>query len=146
MPSVKDIKLNKEEILKIGDFLSGVGFWKSVFREKADNKLQKKAENAWIEYLREKGFSDIDIALFGDWRYGRDYSDKLVVEEAETKEEMKEYLSSIIEGNNVKYSEVKEENRKNYSVFDVIIPLSDYINSEKEKNIEKAWVSEKPVK
>jgi len=73
--SIWDVKnkLSTKEFLRAGRYISGgFGFW-------GHSALATNPElaDAWIEALRQKGYSDLAIVLFGDFRDARHIGDML---------------------------------------------------------------------
>lgn len=67
---------NFEEIWAAARRVSGgFGFWgsSSLYR----NRNPRSMVRAWVDGLREKGYSDADIVLYGDWTDGRHIADQI---------------------------------------------------------------------
>lgn len=69
-------KLEYSGIWKLGNKISGGhGFWGSYQLLDADNP--KDMVRAWVDALRELGYSEPDIILYGDWTDGRHIADQI---------------------------------------------------------------------
>jgi hypothetical protein len=73
---MKQEKLDIKTIWWIGRSISGGhGFWGS--RELFLHKDPSLMVKAWVDALREKGYSDKDIIFYGDWIDGRKIADEI---------------------------------------------------------------------
>lgn len=69
-------KNRPETIWSMGNKISGgFGFWGSY--ELLHNANPKEMVKAWVDGLRELGFSDISIVFYGDWSAGRHIADQI---------------------------------------------------------------------
>jgi len=67
---------NNQDIVALGNDVSGgFGFWGHSILQ--DPYKRSTAIRAFIDGLREKGLSGIDIALYGDWRTARHIADRM---------------------------------------------------------------------
>lgn len=72
----KRANMTWQEIWEIGKAISeGWGFWGSSDLNNAPNR--DDMIRAWVDALREKGYSDMDIVFYGDWRDGRHIADMI---------------------------------------------------------------------
>jgi hypothetical protein len=98
--SVWDVKnkLSTRDFLKAGRYISGgFGFW-------AHSALATNPElaDAWIEALRQKGYSDLEIVLYGDFKDGR-----MIGDELEPDDMTKEKAIQIIKKRSISPKEVR---------------------------------------
>lgn len=67
-------KLSYRDIFKLAKKVSGgYGFW--GHHNLLDHLDRDDLIRAWVDALRSKGYEDIDIILYGDWRDGRHIAD-----------------------------------------------------------------------
>jgi len=98
-------RISYRKIWEIGQEISnGSGFWGNLNRFYNVKKIVK----AWVDGLREKGLSDIDIILYGDWKDGRHISDNFTNETGYI--EAKNFIKSI--DRDIEF--IKKENMKEY--------------------------------
>ena len=84
----------------------GFGFWGHSVLHHTD---AHKAVRAWVEALREEGWTDEDIVLYGDWTDGRHIADDMEPAK-QTLAQMKSYIKENARPKDV----VRVENLKNY--------------------------------
>jgi hypothetical protein len=100
-------KLGYSEIWGWGNKISGGhGFWGSYQLLDADNP--KDMVRAWVDALRELGYSDVDVILYGDWNDGRHIADSIV--KGTKYDQFKAYVMKNAQKD---VEMVREENRKN---------------------------------
>ena len=100
--------LSYDTIWYLGNRISGgAGFWGSFDMMK--NKNPKEMIKAWVDGLRELGYSDTDIVLYGDWTDGRHIAD--YIESDTTYDEFKK----IVKENARDPKEVHTENVEGYA-------------------------------
>jgi hypothetical protein len=111
-------KLEYSEIWKLGNRMSGgYGFWGSSQLLDANNP--KEMVKAWVDALRELGYSDLDIILYGDWKDGRHIADNIT--SSTTYEQFKQIVRDQADKDVEKVAGVnKEDYRDNPKVKDVL--------------------------
>lgn len=106
--------MKNERIIELGEkFSGGFGYWSHEIRE-GDEREQ--SDRAFITALREKGYEDIDIVFYGDWRDARHIADGMM---GKTYRQMKKLVKDwsrdlakyVSEVNSIQYSEEIKEIR-----------------------------------
>ena len=127
---LRKVRLSEKEIVSLGKAISGgFGFWGHEVRR---GKRKKMAEGAWIKALRERGLSDVDIALYGDWTDGRHIGDGLTWDEYNTKKKMIDYVKD-----QTKYRTITAIKHKNNDGYDDSRKLLSWVKRNKPKVLEK---------
>ena len=127
---LRKVRLSEKEIVSLGKAISGgFGFWGHVIRK---GKRKKMAEGAWIKALRERGLSDVDIALYGDWTDGRHIGDGLTWDEHNTKKKMIDYVKD-----QTKYRTITAIRHENNDGYDNSRKLLGWVKKNKPRVLEK---------
>ncbi|MCK4526022.1 hypothetical protein KAW18_01520 [candidate division WOR-3 bacterium] len=127
---LRKVRLSEKEIISLGKAISGgVGFWGHEVRK---GKRKKMAEGAWIKALREKGLTDVDIALYGDWSDGRHIGDGLTWDEFDTKKKMIDYVKA-----QTKYRTITAIKDQNNDCYDSSRKLLSWVKRNKPRVLEK---------
>jgi hypothetical protein len=113
-------KLEYSEIWHWGNKISGGwGLWGASELLNADNP--KDMVRAWVDALRELGYSDVDIILYGDWKIARHIADTIVPGITYDK-----FKAQVLKDADKDIEMVREENRSHYR--EKMKEIKDYMN------------------